>query len=74
MKKHADYCAQHFAAGRLLLYGPVMAPGGAFGVGILEVENEVEAKTFGESDPSVLGGLNRFEIAPMRVSQARAKA
>lgn len=74
MQKHAEYCAEQFQAGKLLLYGPVMATQGAFGIGILEMENEGEARTFGENDPSVLGGLNRFEIAPMRVSNARAKA
>ncbi|MGC2300722.1 MAG: hypothetical protein WA476_18075 [Acidobacteriaceae bacterium] len=40
-----------------------LAREGAFGVGILEVENEAEAREFGENDPSVLAGLNRFEIA-----------
>jgi hypothetical protein len=37
------------------------------------VENEAEVRAFGENDPSVLVGLNRFEISPMRVTAARAK-
>jgi uncharacterized protein YciI len=74
MKQHSDYCGEHFRAGRVLLYGPVLAQEGAFGIGILEVENEAQARGFGENDPSVLAGLNRFEIAPMRVSAARAKS
>ena len=52
---------------------PVTAIGGAFGLGILEVDNEIEARQFGEGDPSVRAGLNTFEICPMRVSAARAK-
>ena len=51
----------------------VLAQEGAFGIGILEVENEVEAREFGENDPSVLAGLNRFEIAPMKVTNARSR-
>jgi len=74
MRKHGEYCAEQFRAGRLLLYGPVLASEGAFGVAVLEVENEAQAREFGARDPSVLAGLNRFEIAPMRVSEARAKS
>ena len=73
MDEHSRYFQEHFAAGRILLYGPVMATGGAFGLAVLEVENEQEARRFGEGDPSVSAGLNRFEIHPMRVSGARAK-
>ena len=73
MDEHVRYFQEHFAAGRLLIFGPVMAPGGAFGLGVLEVENEAEAQRFGEGDPSVRGGLNRFEIYPMQVAAARGK-
>jgi len=73
MGEHAKYFDQHVAAGKVLLYGPVMATGGAFGLAVLEVETEQEARKFGEGDPSVRGGLNRFEIYPMRVAAARGK-
>ncbi len=73
MSEHAHYFDEQFAAGRLLLYGPVMASSGAFGLGVLEVEDEVEARRFGEADPSVRAGLNTFEIHPMHVSAARAQ-
>jgi uncharacterized protein YciI len=73
MDEHGRYFQDHFAAGKVLLFGPVMATGGAFGLGILEMDSEAEARQFGESDPSVKAGMNRFEIHPMRVSAARAK-
>ncbi len=73
MEEHARYFQEQFDAGRLLLYGPVMATTGAFGLAVLEVDNEAEARRFGEGDPSVRAGMNRFEICPMRVSGARAK-
>jgi uncharacterized protein len=73
MEKHSAYFQQHFDLGTLLLYGPVMAPDEAFGLGILEVADEAEARRFGENDPSVRAGLNRFEIYPMRVTASRAK-
>ena len=68
------YFDEHFKAGRLLLYGPVLAKEGTFGVGILEVEYEAEARIFAENDPSVLAGLNRFEVSPMRVTATRGKS
>jgi len=73
MDKHGAYFQQQFDAGKVLLYGPMMAPEGTFGVGILEVADEAEARQFAENDPSVRAGMNRFEIYPMRVANARAK-
>ena len=72
MDEHSRYFQEHFAAGRLLLYGPVLATSGAFGLAVLEVDSEAEARQFGEGDPSVRAGLNRFELYPMKVANARA--
>ena len=74
MGEHAVYFQQQFIAGKVLIYGPVMAPGGAFGAGVMEVADEAEAREVCENDPSVRGGLNRFELYPMRVAAARAKS
>ena len=73
MDEHGRYFHEQFAAGKLLLYGPVMATSGAFGLAVLEVDDEEEARRFGENDPSVKAGLNRFELHPMRVGEARNK-
>jgi hypothetical protein len=53
-----------------LVKDPVGFPGIEFG--ILEVEGEAEAHRFGDSDPSVAAGFNRFEIHPMRLVASRA--
>jgi uncharacterized protein len=73
MEEHSRYFDSQFVAGKLLLYGPVMATDGAFGLAVLEVDAEEEARRLGDDDPSVKAGLNRFDICPMRVSGARAK-
>jgi len=73
MKEHSAYFQRQFDAGKLLLYGPVMAPQGAFGLGILEVADEAEARRFGENDPSVRAGLNRWELYPMQIGGIRTK-
>ena len=74
MEEHGAYAQQQFDAGKLLAYGPVMAPGGALCCAILEVAGEAEARQFGENDPSVRAGVNRFEFYPMHVAAARAKS
>jgi uncharacterized protein YciI len=74
MDLHSNYFTENFHAGKLLVFGPVFAQEGAFGLAILEVEDEAEARRFAENDPSVRAGLNRFEIHPMHVAAARAKA
>jgi uncharacterized protein len=74
MDEHSRYFGEQFNAGRIILFGPVMAVGGAFGLAVLEVEDEAEARRFGEGDPSVRAGFNRFEIHPMHVAGARASS
>lgn len=73
MAEHARYTREQFEAGKILIYGPVMAKGGAFGMAVLEVADEGEAQQFFENDPTVRAGMNRFEVHPMQVAAARAK-
>ncbi len=73
MAQHAAHCAEHFSAGRILAYGPVMAPGAAFGFGVFEVESESEARSIGDNDPTVLAGMNTYEIYPMHLANIQAK-
>ena len=40
---------------------------------VLEVRDISEAQQLMEHDPSVLAGMNRFQISPMVVGAARAK-
>jgi uncharacterized protein len=71
MMEHARYTREKFEEGKVLIYGPVMDPAGAYGMGVFEAENEAEVRAIMESDPSVTGGLNRFEIHPMRIGGAQ---
>jgi uncharacterized protein YciI len=71
MQEHVRYTRQSFDAGKILIFGPVMAPGGAFGMAVFEVAEEAEVRRFLENDPTVLAGLNTFEIHPMRVGAAQ---
>jgi hypothetical protein len=48
-----------------------MARGGALGMAVFEVADEAEVRQVLEKDPTVLAGMNKFEIHPMRVSAAQ---
>ncbi len=71
MQDHVRYTQEKFVAGKILIYGPVMAPMGAFGMAVFEVEDVEEVKEVLENDPSVRSGMNKFEIHPMKVAAAR---
>lgn len=73
MSQHVAYMGEHFQAGKVLIYGPVLAAEGAFGMGVLDVADEAEARSIMENDPSVKRKLNTYEIAPMRVGAAQGQ-
>lgn len=68
MQEHVRYTHQRFVDGKILIYGPVMAPKGAFGMAVFEVEDQTEVRRILEDDPTVRAGMNKFEIHPMRVA------
>jgi uncharacterized protein YciI len=74
MQAHARHTRESFDAGKILIYGPVMAQGGAFGMAVFEVADVAEVREVLEKDPSVLAGMNTFEIHPMRVGAAQGSA
>jgi len=66
MKQHGAYWKDKADKGIALVYGPVQDPKGVYGLGIIEVENEDQARAFATADPAVKSGLSRIEIHPMR--------
>jgi uncharacterized protein len=74
MMEHVRYTREAFDAGKVLIYGPVMASAGAFGVAVLEMEDASEVQRFGDEDPSIKAGMNRFEFCPMKIGAARGLA
>jgi uncharacterized protein YciI len=71
MGEHAAYMKSLFDAGKILIYGPVMSMP-PFGLGVFEVADETEVRRIMDKDPTVVAGINRYEIAPMRIGAARA--
>jgi uncharacterized protein YciI len=62
MAEHMAYWQQLIDDGRVVVYGPVADPEGVWGMGVLRAAERAEALTIGERDPSVLAGVNTFDV------------
>ena len=62
MAEHMEYWQQLLKDGRVVVYGPVADPEGVWGMGVLRAADRGEVLAIGERDPSVLAGVNTFEV------------
>ena len=62
MAGHQEYWRQLLEAGRVVVYGPVADPEGVWGMGVLRATERAEVLEIGERDPSVVAGVNTFEV------------
>jgi uncharacterized protein len=66
MIDHIGYWSALTAAGKVLAFGPVDDPAGAYGIGIIVVGSLAEAEELRAGDPAVRSAHGfRSEIAPM---------
>jgi len=67
MQDHALYWRGLMARGQAVVFGLVSAPGGAYGVGVVELGDDVDPHTLADDEPTIKAGVGfRFEIHPMR--------
>jgi hypothetical protein len=66
MQEHVIYWRDCMAKGQVVVFGLVADPTAPFGVVILEVEDETEARRLTAHDPVIRAGHGlRYEIHPM---------
>ncbi|TIO74697.1 MAG: hypothetical protein E5X74_24280 [Mesorhizobium sp.] len=66
MGRHADYLRSKLREGVMIMAGPVADPAGPWGLLILRVGSEAEARAVTDGDPVVRSGRGfRYEILPM---------
>jgi len=66
MSQHADYLRGQLRAGTMMIAGPVADPLGPWGLAILRVGTEAEARAITDGDPLTLSDRGfRYEILPM---------
>jgi uncharacterized protein YciI len=54
MQQHALYWHSWMAHGNVLVFGLVADAKGAFGMGVVRFESEVEARRFADNDPTIV--------------------
>jgi uncharacterized protein YciI len=62
MAAHMDYWQQLLDDGRVVVYGPVADPEGVWGLGVVRSDDRADVLAVGERDPSVLAGVNTFDV------------
>jgi len=66
MMDHIGYWSNLTEQGRVLVFGPVGDPDGAYGIGIVLAENQAEAEVLRDRDPAIRSQFGfTTEIAPM---------
>jgi len=64
MQQHAAYWRRFMEEGKIMVFGPVFDPNGAFGMGVAQVDEEEEIKQFIAGDPAL--ALSTIDYFPMR--------
>lgn len=66
MKRHAEYWHRNALAGSAIIVGPVFEGEGAWGMAVVEVEDQAAAQSLADGDPIITSGFGfRFDILPM---------
>jgi uncharacterized protein YciI len=64
MQQHIAYWTELMKQGKVHVFGPVFDPNGAYGMGVIEMENDAEVSKFVAGDPA--SKINHYEVYPMR--------
>jgi uncharacterized protein len=74
MGVHFEYLKKLMTEGKIVLAGPSINGEKTFGLIIVEVENEAEARAILEGDPSYKAGIQGGEVFPFTLSLIRESA
>ena len=67
MGRHVGYWQDLLDRRVALAFGPVLDPKDPWGLGLLDVDEEGEARAIGERDPAVQSGTCTYEPVPMQL-------
>jgi uncharacterized protein YciI len=68
MEQHLAYWKDLNAKGMCMFGGPVLDHKGTYGILVVRAATENEARAMAEADPIVKTGVNKMEVAEMRVA------
>jgi uncharacterized protein len=65
---HYEYLVALRDAGKLVVAGPSIVAGDTIGIGVLDVDDEHEAREIVAADPAIVNGAMTAEIRPFRIA------
>ena len=68
MEQHFLYWKGMFDKGVCAFGGPVLDPRGVYGILAIRAASEDDARALANNDPSVKAGLNKIEVAEMKIA------
>jgi uncharacterized protein len=72
MQEHFGYWSRLVGERRVVIYGPVMDPKGSYGIAVVEVDDDADARQIAENDPAIMSNAGfGFELHPMPDAIAR---
>jgi uncharacterized protein YciI len=73
MSEHFAYLKKLAGQGKVVLAGPSINGEKTFGLIVVEVDSEAEARKIMEGDPSFKAGIQKGEVLPFRISILRGR-
>ncbi len=70
--EHFRYLERLRDEGRLIVAGPSVVADDTFGLVVLAIEDETEARSAMEADPAVAAGVMTAQLRPLRLSVVRS--
>jgi uncharacterized protein len=71
MNEHVSYWEAQTAAGKVVVYGPVVTDTESWGLGVFTAEDVQRAREVLDADPAISSGLATAELASMAVAVLR---
>jgi uncharacterized protein YciI len=65
MGQHAAHWGPYLEKGQMVVFGPIVADTGSYGLAVIESDDENEIREHAAGDPVVTTGTAKFEIGSM---------
>ncbi len=66
MQEHSAYWRDLMSKGLVIVFGPVSDPKGAYGIAVVQVEDDADATVLGADDPTIKANMGfKFEVYSM---------
>ena len=65
MGQHAGYWKELLDQGRVVVFGAVLDPSGAWGLAVVEADSPEAVRALGDGDPAVVSQMCTYDVFPM---------